>query len=85
MGGDDAGTDYAVNLERGRRVVCKMGIAALEAKSRTNKAGVVPVGPNQIVGDVATSNPIGPGFLYLAAVTDSAMRVGVGMEAVEHH
>jgi len=65
--------------------VRKMGIAALEVKSRTNKAGVVHVGPNQIVGDAATYIPIGRGFIYLAAVTDSAMRVGVGMAAVEHH
>jgi len=50
-----------------------MGIAALEVKSRTNKAGVVHVGPNQIVGDAATYIPIGRGFIYLAAVTDSAI------------
>ena len=77
---------HAVNRKRIRRLMCKMGIAALGPKPRTSKPspghkifpyllrGLRIDRPNQVWAADITYIPIGRGFLYLVAVMDWASR-----------
>jgi len=80
------GEGHAVNRKRVRRLMRKMGIAALGPKPRTSKPapghkifpyllrGVAIERPNQVWCADITYIPIGRGFLYLVAVMDWASR-----------
>ena len=77
---------YAVNRKRVRRLMRKMGIAALGPKPRTSKPapghkifpyllrGISIERPNQVWCADITYIPIGRGFLYLVAIMDWASR-----------
>ncbi len=77
---------YAINRKRVRRLMRKMGIAALGPKPRTSKPapghkifpyllrGLAIERPNQVWCADITYIPIGRGFLYLVAVMDWASR-----------
>jgi putative transposase len=77
---------HAVNRKRVRRLMRKMGIAALGPKPRTSKPapghkifpyllrGLVIERPNQVWCADITYIPIGRGFLYLVAIMDWASR-----------
>jgi putative transposase len=76
----------AINRKRVRRLMRKMGIAALGPKPRTTKPapghrifpyllrGLVIERPNQVWCADITYIPIGRGFLYLVAIMDWASR-----------
>jgi putative transposase len=78
--------ERVVNRKRARRLMRKMGIAALGPKPRTSKPvpehrifpyllrGLVIERPNQVWCADITYIPIGRGFLYLVAVMDWASR-----------
>jgi putative transposase len=75
---------YAINRKRVRRLMRKMGIAALGPKPRTTKPapghkifpyllrGLAIERPNQVWCADITYIPIGRGFLYLVAIMDWA-------------
>jgi putative transposase len=77
---------YAINRKRVRRLMRKMGIAALGPKPRTSKPapghkifpyllrGLAIERPNQVWCADITYIPIGRGFLYLVAIMDWASR-----------
>lgn len=77
---------HAINRKRVRRLMRKMGIAALGPKPRTSKPapghkifpyllrGLAIERPNQVWCADITYIPIGRGFLYLVAVMDWASR-----------
>jgi putative transposase len=77
---------HAVNRKRIRRLMRKMGIAALGPKPRTSKPaprnkifpyllrGLTIERPNQVWCADITYIPIGRGFLYLVAIMDWASR-----------
>jgi putative transposase len=77
---------YAINRKRVRRLMRKMGIAALGPKPRTTKPapghkifpyllrGLAIERPNQVWCADITYIPIGRGFLYLVAIMDWASR-----------
>jgi putative transposase len=77
---------HAVNRKRVRRLMRRMGIAALGPKPRTSKPapghkifpyllrGVAILRPNQVWCADITYIPIGRGFLYLVAIMDWASR-----------
>jgi putative transposase len=77
---------YSINRKRVRRLMRKMGIAALGPKPRTTKPApghkIFPYllrdlaidRPNQVWAADITYIPIGRGFLYLVAVIDWASR-----------
>jgi len=77
---------HDINRKRVRRLMRKMGIAALGPKPRTTKPapghkifpyllrGLVIERPNQVWCADITYIPIGRGFLYLAAIMDWASR-----------
>jgi putative transposase len=77
---------YAINRKRVRRLMRKMGIAALGPKPRTSKPApghkifpyllrsVAIERPNEVWCADITYIPIGRGFLYLVAVMDWASR-----------
>ena len=77
---------YAINRKRVRRLMRRMGIAALGPKPRTSKPapghkvfpyllrGLTIERPNQVWCADITYIPIGRGFLYLVAVMDWASR-----------
>jgi putative transposase len=77
---------HDINRKRMRRLMRKMGIAALGPKPRTTKPapghkifpyllrGLVIERPNQVWCADITYIPIGRGFLYLAAIMDWASR-----------
>jgi putative transposase len=77
---------HAINRKRVRRLMRKMGIAALGPKPRTSKPapghkifpyllrGMAIERPNQVWCADITYIPIGRGFLYLVAVMDWASR-----------
>jgi putative transposase len=77
---------HAVNRKRARRLMRKMGIAALGPKPRTTKPasghkvfpyllrGMAIDRPNQVWAADITYVPIGRGFLYLVAIMDWASR-----------
>jgi putative transposase len=78
--------ERVVNRKRARRLMRKMGIAALGPRPRTSKPapghrifpyllrGLVIERPNQVWCADITYIPIGRGFLYLVAVMDWASR-----------
>jgi putative transposase len=77
---------YAINRKRVRRLMGRMGIAALGPKPRLSKPtpghrifpyllrGLVIERPNQVWCADITYIPIGRGFLYLVAIMDWASR-----------
>ncbi len=77
---------HAINRKRVRRLMRKMGIAALGPKPRTSKPapghkifpyllrGLAVERPNQVWCADITYIPIGRGFLYLVAIMDWASR-----------
>ena len=77
---------HAVNRKRVRRLMRKMGVAALGPKPRTSKPapehkvfpyllrGLAIERPNQVWAADITYIPIGRGFLYLVAIIDWASR-----------
>jgi putative transposase len=77
---------HAVNRKRARRLMRRMGIAALGPKPRTTKPapghkifpyllrGMAIDRPNQVWAADITYVPIGRGFLYLVAIMDWASR-----------
>ena len=77
---------HAINRKRVRRLMRKMGIAALGPKPRTTKPvpghkifpyllrGLAIERPNQVWAADITYIPIGRGFLYLVAIMDWASR-----------
>jgi len=80
------GQGYAINRKRVRRLMHKMGIAALGPRPRTSRPapghkifpyllrGLAIERPNQVWCADITYIPIGRGFLYLVAIMDWASR-----------
>ena len=88
---------YTVSRKRTRRLITKMGLAAIYQVSRTIiphpehriykylSRDMVVDRPNQVWCADITYIPVRRGFLYLVAVMDLATQKGAELATVQHH